>query len=563
MLRNLLTFCVLGVCVASIPAAAQESIDAYLAEEYQSAPENTGTPAGQETDPADTTLPPEPPSAEPSPAAPPPATEAERDGLLEGWHVELTGYFRAPLALGISSRPGPDTYNPETEELEGSKKMQVSYGPNRTVDSSYYSFAYTRLQEQDWVEVYVHAKKKHVDAAVGWLGYWLAAAGYRNYDASWAPAMAYLTLDTDVELDPGFKPNVALTVGAFWPRFGSFPKYDTYMLGQFRHVGEQIKLTLPINPDLTVAIVQGFGTGRDGSFNIQVNPLYAGKTGVDLLHYYNIQLTYKKYLDIGLHYNNEWTTDATLWEQAQLGSGKSYTEDISKAHLSVVGVELGLSAPYAGRLWFSPSYISVKNGWAIPQGTEVMHSLGGAGIATNYMAWSKSPPDSTGTGSMFNVGFLYENTLSGIQGKEPTSALPEVTLNLFGLFTEARRDLPEGTTISQDGVKQFKYGADVTVQPLTWLAFMLRYDEVDYDLDNPGYVFSVITPRLVFCSHFLSGESIYIQYSRYFYGDKMVLAAEWPWGTPLMAGGDIIQGGRYSGSKPDEDVVKLQASVAF
>ena len=63
-----------------------------------------------------------------------------------------------------------------------------------------------------------------------------------------------------------------------------------------------------------------------------------------------------------------------------------------------------------------------------------MHSLGGMGIATNYMAWTGSPGDSTGSGSMVNLGFLYENTLSGVQGKAPGSMLPEVTLSVFGLW---------------------------------------------------------------------------------------------------------------------------------
>jgi hypothetical protein len=93
---------------------------------------------------------------------------------------------------------------------------------------------------------------------------------------------------------------------------------------------------------------------------------------------------------------------------------------------------------------------------------------------------------------------------------------------------------------------------------------MLRYDEVNYDLDNPGYIFSAITPRIIFSSHFLSSESIYIQYSRYRYGDKMTLLGTWPWGTPLMIGADHYQRvGPYVGQKPDMDVIKLQATVAF
>ena len=89
------------------------------------------------------------------------------------------------------------------------------------------------------------------------------------------------------------------------------------------------------------------------------------------------------------------------------------------------------------------------------------------------------------------------------------------------------------------------------------------YHWVNYDLDNPGYIFSAITARLIVTSHFLSSESIYLQYSRYKYGDNMMLAQQWPWGTPLVAGTDVIQSGAYNGKKPDMDVIKLQATVAF
>jgi hypothetical protein len=141
--------------------------------------------------------------------------------------------------------------------------------------------------------------------------------------------------------------------------------------------------------------------------------------------------------------------------------------------------------------------------------------------------------------------------------------LPEVTLNAFGLFTDISLDLPETSIITQDKMGQFKYGADVELQALEWLAFMLRWDEVNYNLDHAGYIFSAITSRVTFSSHYLSGERIYLQYSRYRYGDNMVLSGRWPWGIPMVAGSDILQGGTYSGHKPDMDVVKLQAEVSF
>ena len=535
MLRKLQAFLVLVAGAVAAPAAAQEP--ASVSEHPEALPSEDAPPSeGTEASAA-------PPTREMVPVEP-----------SGGWKVYATGYFRAPLAIGIAPRRSPD-------DPEGPAEIQLSYGPNRTVDANYYSFAYTRLQEQDWAEFFVHAKTKHLHAAVGALGYWFQAAGFRNNDAAWTPGLAYLTLDTDFEM-AGLKPNVALTAGAWWPKFGTFAKYDTYTLGQFRQLGEQLRLTIPVNPDVTLSLVQGFGSARDGSSNILAPPPYQATVGLILLHYEHIQLSIGKYVDVALHYNNEWTRDANLYQSTVVG--RSYT-NASEAHLTTIGAEATLSAPILGSLWISPSYIRLRNGWALGEaGTEVMHSLSGEGLATNYMAWSGSLTDSTGSGSMINVGFLYENTLSGIQGLARGSVRPEVTLNVFGLFTDITLDLPEGSVISQDHIGQFKYGADVQVEPFDWLSLMLRWDEVNYNLgDHPGYVFSAITPRVTFSTHFLAGESIYIQYSRYRYGDQMTLAGRWPWGTPLVAGSDIVQGGTYAGHKPDMDVVKLQATVAF
>lgn len=533
MLSKLQAFLVLSALLAPATAVAQEG-----------GGEEPASAAGEEVLE----------SAAEQEGAPPPGAEEQPVGVLEGWQTYVSGYFRAPLAIGISPRRSPD-------DPTGPARTQLSYGPNRTVDSNYFSFAYTRLQEQDWAEFFVHARKKHVHAAVGAMGYWLQAAGFRNNDAAWSPALAYLTLDTDFEV-AGLRPNVALTGGAWWPKFGAFPKYDTYTLGQFRHLGEQLQLTVPIATDLTLTVVQGFGSARDGSSNILAPPPYQATAGLLLLHYEHLQLTYGSWFDAALHYNSEWTSDPNLYQSTV--PGRSFG-NARRAELTTMGAELTLRAPVLGRLWVSPSYIRIRNGWALGEaGTEVMHSLSGEGLATNYLAWSGSLTDSTGSGSMFNVGFLYENTLSNLQGKPRGSVSPEVTLSVFGLFTDISLDLPPTSVILQDHIGQFKYGADVEVQPWDWVSFMLRWDEVNYNLgDHPGYVFSAITPRVTFSTHFLSGESIYIQYSRYRYGERMTLAGRWPWNTPLVPGSDIVQGGTYANHKPDMDVVRLQASVTF
>ena len=546
MTRKFQASFVLLACLVAIPASAEPS---------------TADPAGEPTTdereppPASPTAPPpQPPTAQPP--QPPAATQVEPAPVPGPWHVDVNGYFRAPMALGISSRPGPDN-------ITGPSSTQVSYGPNRTVDANYYSFAYTRLQEQDWAEVFIHARKKHVDAGVGWMGYWFQSVGFRNYDAAWAPGLAYVALDSDFEMGD-LKPNIKFTAGAWWPSFGYFEKYDTYTLGRFRQLGGQLQATVPFNPDWTAVVTAGFGTSRDGSFNTGAPAFYGAITGVDLIAYANLKISHAKYGNLGLHFNTDWTADPNLTQQSTPGD-KSFAA-AQQAHLSVAGLEANLRLPYLGHLWISPSILSVRNGWALASaGTEVMHSLSAAGVAANYMAYTGSPSDSTGSGSMFNFGFLYENTLSGIQGNAP-GGLPEVTFSLFGLLADATRNLPAATTLTQSSLKQFKYGADVTLQSLSWLAFMLRYDAVNYDLDQPGYVFLSVTPRVIFSSHFLSSERIYLQYSRYKYGDKMVLAGTWPLtagGGPLVAGSTVLQQGPYAGMTPDQNVVKLQAEIAF
>ena len=444
----------------------------------------------------------------------------------------------------------------------------MSYGPNRTVDSNYYSFAYTRLQEQDWAEVFIHARKKHVDAAVGWMGYWFQSVGFRNYDAAWAPGLAYVALDTDFG-DGDLKQNIAFTAGAFWPSFGYFEKYDTYTLGRFRQLGAQLKLTAPLSPDVTVTPRARF-RDRPGRHLQPWGPaILWSQNGHRFACLRKRQGQLRE--DSGLWSSHQHLVDrrSRTWRrnQRRIPSPLRWSR---QAHLSVAGAEVNVRVPQLGHLWLSPSFISVRNGWALNNaGTEVMHSLSGAGIATNYMAWTNNPNNSTGSGSMINLGFLYENTLSGVQGRAP-GGVPEVTMSIFGLLADASLNLPAGTDVRQPGsntpqtsIKQFKYGADVTLQSTTWLAFMLRYDGVNYDLDHPGYVFATVTPRVIVSSHFLSSERIYLQYSRYFYGDNMVLAGQWPWGAPLVAGSDVLQAGPYSGMTPDVNVVKLQADVAF
>lgn len=575
MLRKLQALFVLGISTIGSPSAAQDPFDNPSAEDTSETGATSDSPEPTEPVVADeaasATVPVESEADVEVKTATPVEADIAAAGTgtamgdaddevkkskiatgVAGWEVGMHGYFRAPMALGISKRPNPD-------DLTGAPQTQVSYGPNRTVDSNYYSFAYTRLQERDWVEMFVQAKRKHVEANIGWMGYWFAAAGFRIPDAAWVPGIAYLTLDTDFALGK-LKPNVALSGGSWWPKFGRHEKYDTYTLGQYRQMGEQLKLTVPFSDAFKTTLVQGFGTGRDGSFNLGAPPPYQDIVGLNLLTYEHVQFNYKDVFEIGLHHNMQWTRDPNL--NLNSTKGKTYTA-AREAKLMTVGGEVKVKLPYAGKFWVSPSVVLIKNGWALGSaGVEVVHGLSPLALAVNYLGWGDSIPNSTGTGRLMNLGFDYENKLSNILGKE-TGGNNEVRLGLFGLLVDSQRDLPVDTKITDDHVTQFKWGAELEYNPWKWVGIMARWDSVNFDTNTSGYLFSAITGRLSFYSNYLSGERIYLQYSRYQYGDYVTLAGTYPSGLPLVDGSQLTQSGPYAGSKPDMDVIKFQADITF
>ena len=110
------------------------------------------------------------------------ATAAAAAADQGGWQPAFSGHFRAPLSVAIANRPDPDN-----NQLSGT---QLSFGPDRAVDGNYNTFAFTRVQETDWAEAYIHAQKPHVDGAVGWGGYWFQSVGYQRPFAQWMPGFA-------------------------------------------------------------------------------------------------------------------------------------------------------------------------------------------------------------------------------------------------------------------------------------------------------------------------------------------------------------------------------------
>ena len=131
---------VLVLSVFALPAAAHAAPDdeaevgaeAGVAVEAKAQPTEgpSAEAAGTATSQGPTV--PAPAPASPSVALPsePPSDLEEQEPPKPRWDFGVRGYFRAPVALGISNRVNPDNPN-------GPAQQQISYGPKRTVDANY------------------------------------------------------------------------------------------------------------------------------------------------------------------------------------------------------------------------------------------------------------------------------------------------------------------------------------------------------------------------------------------------------------------------------------------
>jgi hypothetical protein len=465
------------------------------------------------------------------------AEEAEPEeewDILAPWEMDFHGYFRGPFRLSFSKRRDPQL-------PDSSEELQVKYESNGLVDTNGSTFGYTRLNESEWGELFVTAKKKHVAATIAFMGSWYQFVAGHKDDSIVAPGLGWITLDTDFNLG-SLRPHIALKMGAFLQVYGAFGKYDTYLFGRHHNSGETLELTIPVSDNLSFRLNDGIGYYRSGTKDTGF--------GAVMVHHLHAGANIKKVLNIGFYFNHNWTKDPTLFQNSDPTKILGPYSEARKAKMMVVGLDAHINASRFGHLWLAYSHITLENGWAITgAGTEIMHSgNGGQGIIDAYM------PNGNGDGSQHNVAWLYENTLSNLRGLDSPS-FPEVTLNLFGMLAAAKFDLdqnvPEG---APDSTTQIKGGADLTLHPLSWLGFMVRYDGVDAEILDPennnndltNFKYHILTPRIIFSSHILSSESLWIQFSHYWYGNDV-----------------FVTDSTGAHTRPDANVLKMQCNIGW
>ena len=472
------------------------------------------------------TVEPEPPPAAPADTSPR-SSESVEDLVKRLMHMlmpsdlrfSLHGYFRAPLRLSIDRRnstmPGESAYNIRTPWL---------------VDDDYFrsGFAYTRLQEQDWSELYLSVGNRYLVGTVALMGSLYSDWAQPLIDHQWGIAQGFLNFHWG-ESGPRARFRIDAKAGAFWDRLGWLQRYDTYLFGRTHQLGGQIRIEAGMR-DWSFWLMQGMGAHLEA---LDQNE------GLTILNY--------------VHAGAKWrqNIEAAFYFLDSLSHDKRQLKEINDADMRVYGVDFRLTSQRLGsQLYLGGSKIEATQATYLAPAIEIMHAYGGRGLTENYLGTQKSD---NGTGTLWNAAWDYTfSTRNLLHAWAPAAARflgrSDVTLGFFGVITYVRSDQKDpDPQINRDKREMFKWGVEGGWSATSWLALALRYDRVILDVKDDANSFRVISPRISLRTHWLVDGEIFLQWSFYSYGARV----------QLRPGQVALE------TQPDSNAFKIQAQLVF
>jgi hypothetical protein len=462
-------------------------------------------------------------------------------------------------------------------------------------DDQYLSWQHTKHNQKDWAELFFSYGNSWAKGTVALQGFNFTDAAWVDSPAQFGISQGWVTLTPDL----GYE-NVRLTakVGSFWNKYGTAGRYDageydTYLFGRTHAMGETVRAEIDIG-DITLGGEQGIGAKRP-------DPSTYNQARFTMLHHEHADLSYDKWLTIGLHYLYAWTAEE---DRTGLQTGDVGLPDGS---MGVYGGDVRLDFNAFGYLYAGFSHIAANDVVTVAPAIEVLHAYGGGefslGMTNNYATRGTSqtyldspgctpviantPPAanrcSGGNGSVNTLLAQYEFSLANfITNTNDASARfwgegPDLKLIIYGMYNKVSSLDP-----AMDGVSKLKYGADLAWSALPWMGIALRADRVQPNNKIPEQSFAILSPRLFFRSKWVTHEEIQLQYSRYMYNQRTCATGNpaneiyeqgqeyctQPANAPVLPDGFGATPAIYNANsrgapttRPDENVIKIQASM--
>jgi len=450
----------------------------------------------------------------------------------ESMEFRFRGFMRIPVRFGFGSGAGHTT--PGT-------KVHV---PPIIPDGNYSDWRYTNNLTGPWTELFFTYGNARAAANVSIAAYDVTGASYRDPQAQLGINHAFVSLNYSDLF--GSRGGLIWNVGAFSNRYGapgrySGGKYETYLFGATHTAGETVAAFYDLNSDFTLQVEHGVGAKlnvvpfqkslrehdqahKDLYLDIAGLP-YGGEEqqGTTLVHHGHVGVTYQGSLTAAFHYMTSWNDDARAPGELD-------------GQMTSFGGELKLTGHRFGDGYIGFGQLKAENVGRLSNGIELLHSGEGWNLRNNYFG-----SESSGSGKINTLLFQHTFSLSRFlwHPKPFWGQAPDLNLSIFGMYNHVT-----STDSKFSGAKdKLKYGAEVTYTPLSWLGVSGRYDLVQPDMDNSNLSFTVISPKLIIRTSFVSHEQIIIQYTRYIYGEDVVPG--WP-----------HDDGSYAA---DENVIKISA----
>jgi hypothetical protein len=471
------------------------------------------------------------------------------------WKTDFHGYFRVPFRVGMGSRPAPRSTDTEMSEADTS---MLAPGQSRTTlhaplipDGQYLSWQSTSHNRSDWAELFFGIGNSWAKATVGLQGYNFTDASFNDPNTQYGIGQAFVTLTPDLGFENA---RISLKVGAYQDRYGAAGKYDageydTYLFGRTHAMGETLRLDYDLSEAWNLWLEEGVGGKRadPSSFNnARFTMLAHGHVGVSKGNdmQFSAHMLYSWAQEEDRPYNI--SKDATGYANSIV--------DARDGNMWVAGADARFDLGAFGYLYGGYSHIGANNALVVGRALEVLHSSGGGeyqlGVVDNYFgpgcraagadpmvprtaalagASGPYPECSAGTGSVDSVLAQYEFSLTNFLqmseegGQKFWGEGSDLKIALYGMLNKVKSDYrPVNPTIwgPTDGNLKVKYGTDIQYHATPSLTAALRIDRLQPNSEVPEQSFSILSPRLVFTSNWVTREQITFQYSRYFYNQR-------------------------------------------
>jgi hypothetical protein len=394
-------------------------------------------------------------------------------------------------------------------ELHGYARMPLNMQGKREpylVDNDYFlsGFAYTRLYEPDWSELFFSARKDNYKVELGMFASLYSDYASARLENQFGIAQASVTAEKFLDHEP-----LSIQLGVFWDRFGYIQPYDTYVFGRTHQGGFKVAYKLP-----------GGGTAQAGlGFHQAELQQNLGMTPIA-----HLATTYPvlSNLELGAYGLRTWTRDERQLSPIQDGT------------MTVLGMDARYKLPGdRGTAHLLGSFMNMKKVLYLAPALEVMHSTGGRGLTENFLGTDASED---GTGKMYTLA-----------ADAPIKVTDKIGVRAFGMATWVRSEQVDEMDpgLNRDRRLYLKWGVEPSYRIFKKLQASVRYDRVILDVYDSENSFRVLSPRITFPLD--TWGEIFLMYSHYTYGDKVHLRAGQ---VPLE-------------TEPDTDVFKLQAQVVW